>query len=176
MTLQIPKLVVLRGNSGSGKPTVARDLAKTLRTVLQAPTALLEQDHFRRIVLQEKDKLPNLCTDLLLQNARFAFDHDYHVILEGIFTKVNYERLFSELWRIHPHENYAYYFKVSFEETLRRHASKSNSHEFGEAELRKWWKDDDRLRVAGEQLIDEQLSSAAIVQRILHDMNLSASV
>ncbi|GAA3118678.1 putative ATPase [Kribbella aluminosa] len=45
------RLVVLRGNSGSGKTTTAR----TLRERLGRGTAWVEQDHLRRILLREHD-------------------------------------------------------------------------------------------------------------------------
>ena len=45
------RLVVLRGNSGSGKSTTAR----TLRERLGRGTAWVEQDHLRRILLRERD-------------------------------------------------------------------------------------------------------------------------
>jgi hypothetical protein len=43
---------------------------------------------------------------------------------------------------------------MNFEETLKRHGTKSNSHEFGETELRSWWKDDDSLGFTNEYILD----------------------
>jgi predicted kinase len=45
------RLLVLRGNSGSGKSTTAQ----TLRDRLGRGTAWIEQDQIRRILLWEKD-------------------------------------------------------------------------------------------------------------------------
>ena len=53
---------------------------------------------------------------------------------------------------------------------MRRHATKPNAHEFGESEMRQWWKDQDVLNVPGEQRIGEQLSQAEIVDLIHHDV------
>ena len=63
-----------------------------------------------------------------------------------------------------------YYFDVSFAETVRRHATKPNAHEFGESEMRQWWKDQDVLDVPGEQPIGEKLAQAEIVDMIYRDV------
>ena len=67
-------------------------------------------------------------------------------------------------------EKLIYYFDISFEETVRRHATKPNAHEFGESEMRQWWKDQDVLGVPGEQRIGEQLAQAEIVDMIHRDV------
>ena len=67
-------------------------------------------------------------------------------------------------------EKLIYYFDISFEETVRRHATKPNAHEFGESEMRQWWKDQDVLNVPGEQRIGEQLAQAKIVDMIWGDV------
>ena len=67
-------------------------------------------------------------------------------------------------------EKLIYYFDVSFEETVRRHATKPNAHEFGEAEMRQWWKDQDILGVPGEQRIGEKQVQAEIVDMIRRDV------
>ena len=67
-------------------------------------------------------------------------------------------------------EKLIYYFDISFEETVRRHATKPNAHEFGESEMRQWWKDQDVLNVPGEQRIGENLTQAEIVNLINRDV------
>ena len=67
-------------------------------------------------------------------------------------------------------EKLIYYFDVSFEETVRRHATKPNAHEFGESEMRQWWKDQDVLDVPGERRIGEKLTLAEIVDMIYRDV------
>ena len=53
---------------------------------------------------------------------------------------------------------------------MRRHATKPNAHEFGESEMRQWWKDQDVLGVPGERRIGERLAQAEIVDMIYHDI------
>ena len=67
-------------------------------------------------------------------------------------------------------EKLIYYFDISFEETVRRHAGKPNAHEFGESEMRQWWKDQDVLGVSGERRIGEQLAQAEIIDMICRDV------
>lgn len=50
---------------------------------------------------------------------------------------------------------YAYYFDLPFETTLARHATKPAAYEYGEPELRQWWRLRDLLPGRVEQLIDE---------------------
>ena len=47
----MPKLVVIRGNSGSGKSSIAKEV----RARYGRGCALVEQDYLRRIVLRERD-------------------------------------------------------------------------------------------------------------------------
>lgn len=53
---------------------------------------------------------------------------------------------------------------------MRRHATKPNAHEFGESEMRQWWKDQDVLGVSGERRIGEQLAQAEIIDMICRDV------
>ena len=80
------KLVVLRGNSASGKSTVA----KQLREISQRKIALVEQDHIRRIILKEKDVPGGDNIDLIRQIVEFALGRKYDVILEGILDTRRY--------------------------------------------------------------------------------------
>ena len=94
----------------------------------------------------------------------------YTVILEGILSNKKYGAMLRRLLNDFQGEKLIYYFDVSFEETVRRHATKPNAHEFGESEMRQWWKDQDVLNVPGEQRIGEQLSQAEIVDLIHRDV------
>jgi len=92
------------------------------------------------------------------------------VILEGILSSKKYGAMLHRLLNDFQGEKLIYYFDISFEETVRRHATKPNAHEFGEAEMRQWWKDQDVLGVSGERRIGEQLAQAEIVDTIRRDI------
>ena len=49
-------------------------------------------------------------------------------------------------------ETYVYYFNISLDETLRRHETKPNFHEFGETRMREWYIENDTLDLAHEML------------------------
>lgn len=74
------KLVVLRGNSGSGKSTVAKALREQGKTKI----AIVEQDYLRRFILKEKETEGTNNIDLIQQTVEFALSRGYNVILEGI--------------------------------------------------------------------------------------------
>ena len=77
-----PTLVVIRGNSGSGKTTIAREV----RRRYGRGCALVEQDYLRRIVLREhdSDRTDPVAPAFIAATARNALDFGYHVVLEGI--------------------------------------------------------------------------------------------
>ncbi len=145
-------LIVLRGPSGSGKSTVA----KAVRAAFGDTMALIEQDHFRRIVLKEKDIPNGLNIELIKRTVLFALEHGRHVILEGILDAGRYEAMLEEITVIHPEQNHFFYFDISLEETIRRHQTKPNKDDFGEKELRSWYKQNNLLSFVTEHLVHEQ--------------------
>ena len=69
-----------------------------------------------------------------------ALRDGYDVILEGILSVKSYDELMDEIFAEHPEESYMNYFNISFEETLKRHATRHiKSQEFGEKEMRAWY-------------------------------------
>lgn len=77
------RLVILRGNSGSGKSSTAREL----RARLGRGVAWVEQDYLRRTVLREKDAPGGANIGLIDQTVRYALDCGYDVVLEGILCR-----------------------------------------------------------------------------------------
>ncbi len=156
-----PKLIILRGNSGSGKSTVA----KRLREVSDRKIALVEQDNVRRVILKEKETDDGANISLIAQIVEFAIGRGYDVILEGILKFHRYGNMLERLRGLCP-ETHVYYFDISFEETLRRHATKPNAHEFGEKEMREWYAHRDLTGFAGEKLISEDSSLEQTIEAI----------
>jgi hypothetical protein len=72
--------------------------------------------------------------------ARYALSRGFHVIIEGVLNATVYQDSLRRLARDHRGLTRCYLFDVSFEETLRRHASKPVAGAFGEAEMRSWWR------------------------------------
>ena len=165
MTVSHP-LIILRGNSGCGKTSTAR----LLQRQLGYGTMLVSQDVVRREMLRVKDIENNPAIQLIYDLCMYGNNVGYTVILEGILSNKKYGAMLRRLLDDFQGEKLIYYFDVSFEETVRRHATKPNAHEFGELEMSQWWKDQDVLNVPGEQRIGEQLSQAEIVDLIHRDV------
>ena len=159
-------LIILRGNSGCGKTSTAR----LLQRQLGYGAMLVSQDVVRREMLRVKDIENNPAIQLIYDLCMYGNNVGYTVILEGILSNKKYGAMLCRLLDDFQGEKLIYYFDVSFEETVRRHATKPNAHEFGELEMSQWWKDQDVLNVPGEQRIGEQLSQAEIVDLIHRDV------
>ncbi len=60
-------------------------------------------------------------------------------------------------------------------ETLRRQATKPRASEFGEVEMRSWWRDTDPLVGVNEQVIGVESALPGSVDRVLRDCGWTAS-
>lgn len=89
------RLVVLRGNSGAGKSTVAR----ALREAYGRGMAWVPQDLIRRTILMESDRPGAVNIGLIDQVVRYSLDRGYHVVLDGIFRADRYEPAGTQLLR-----------------------------------------------------------------------------
>lgn len=159
-------LIILRGNSGSGKTSTAR----LLQQKLGSGAMLVSQDVVRREMLSMKDDDRNRAIQLIYDLCMYGQKIGCTVILEGILSNKRYGDMLRRLLTDFYGDRFVYYFDVSFEETLRRHRTKSNCHEFGESEMREWWKEKDYLGTPSEVLINETMSQDEIVQMIISDV------
>ena len=87
------KLIVLRGNSGSGKTTVAKELQKRFGR----NTMLISQDVIRRDMLRVKDGETTEALPLLKELLKYGSAHSGVVILEGIMNSKWYHSLFEKM-------------------------------------------------------------------------------
>ena len=160
------KLIVLRGNSGSGKTTVAKELQK----VLGSNTMLISQDVIRRDMLNVKDGKDTLAIPLLMELLRYGRNNSEVVILEGILVADWYRLLFELAVELYGTNIYAYYYDISFEETIKRHQTRSTRCEFGKKTMKSWWVDKDYSEILNEVMITESQSKEEIVQEIYNDI------
>lgn len=165
MIVKKTKLVVLRGPSGSGKSSVAKAVQAD-QMAKNKPMAYVEQDYFRRIVLKEKDILKGFNIQLIKETVVFLLRNKYDVIMEGIFDSGRYEEMFKEIISMHPSDNFFFYFDISLEETLGRHNTKHNKNDFGENELRSWYKKADFLKCIKEEIIPESNSMSESIKSV----------
>jgi len=158
-------LVVLRGNSGSGKSTVARALQPELGAVW------IEQDYFRRVVLGESGNYSPLSVELIEQSAALALGHGRTVIMEGMFNASKYSETFLRLRDGHPGPSWFYAYDLTLEETFRRHQSRPHkAADFGEKQMRDWYRGWDPLNGIPEQRILAAESLETTVRRIRADV------
>ncbi|RLP99584.1 kinase [Micromonospora sp. CV4] len=144
-------LVCVRGNSGSGKSSIAREL----RRRHGRGCALVEQDYLRRIVLRERDRPGGLAPALIEQTVRFALDHRYHVVLEGILFSRHYRSMLTSLRDGHRGRSLLCYLDVSLPETLRRHLTRPQAGEFTAEDMSGWYVPHDVLGWPDELVIPE---------------------
>jgi len=144
-------LVCIRGNSGSGKSSIAREL----RRRHGRGCALVEQDYLRRIVLRERDKPGGAAPALIEQTARFALDHGYHVVLEGILYSRHYRTMLTSLRDGHRGRSLFCYLDVSLAETLRRHLTRPQADEFTAEQMSGWYAAYDVLGWPDELVLPE---------------------
>lgn len=155
------RLVIVRGNSGSGKSTVA----SLVRQRAGRRCALIAQDHFRRIVLWEQDKAGGLICDYLEHNVRFLLGRGRDVVLEGILWGRKYGPMLRRLLESHRGSSAVFYLDVSFEETVRRHATRPQAG-FTAEQMREWYNAHDVLGVPGEHVIGESSGLEETAERI----------
>lgn len=159
------KLIILRGNSGSGKSTTAI----RLRRELGYGTMLIPQDMIRREIVRVKDEADNPSIQLMKDIALYGLKVGYDVVIEGILVQERYGEMLRELATVFE-ETYVYYFDIPLEETFRRHKTKPNAHEFGEELMQKLYIEGDLLGLPGESVFTEGQSQDEILERILRDV------
>jgi hypothetical protein len=163
------RLVVLRGNSGVGKSSVAAGIRERVGRGL----ALVGQDNLRRVVLRERDRPGAANIGLIDLTARYALDAGYHVVVEGILYADRYGEMLTRLRADHRGPTHAYYLHVPFEQTLVRHATKPIANEVGEPQLRDWYRELDLLPGGVETVIGADSTLRETVERIMLDTGLA---
>lgn len=164
-------LIVIRGNSGAGKSTVAR----AVRSRFGRGCALVEQDYLRRILLREHEQTgaAGLAPRLIASVVEMALDGGYHVVLEGILAVDRYGEMLRGLISAHPGESHVYYLDVSWAESLRRHETRPQ--DFTPAQMHDWFLARDLLDVPGELLVPESSTLDETVATIMHTSSLAAA-
>ena len=155
----MPKLIIIRGNSGSGKTTVS----KILQEKFGRNTMLISHDMVRMQILHAKDAeaLP-----LIMQMLKYGRQNSEITILEGILPAEVYMPLFELAVQEYGKDIFAFYYDLPFEETLQRHATKPNRADFGEQDMRRWWIEKDFINMIPEKIISKDFSISDTVEMI----------
>lgn len=162
------KLIILRGNSGSGKTTTAKELQNRFGH----NTMLISQDAVRREMLKVRDGENTLALPLMKELLRYGSEHSDVVILEGIMYSDWYKPLYELAVQLYGTEIYAYYFDLPFEETLKRHQTRAKCNEFGEEAMRRWWREKDFSDVLKEVRITSEKDMESVVEDIYNAVSI----
>ncbi len=166
------RLVILRGNSASGKSSVAT----ALRAAFGRGLAIVGQDNLRRVVLREHDRHGGANIGLIDTVARYALDAGYHVVVEGILSAERYGPVLQRLADDHRGTTRCYYLDVPFEETLRRHASKPDPELQAAVTadtLRGWYRERDLLPGGVESVVGADSPLPDTIELIMRDTGLA---
>lgn len=160
-------LIIIRGNSGSGKTS----LAKSLQAELSSPCLLLQQDVIRRDMLRELGHSGRRTPDLVELMATYGHKQGLTVILEGFYEADRYGSMLARLKETFAPRVLAYYYDLPFEETVKRHATRSKATEFSPADMKRWWLDKDYLAWKEEKQLTKELSLQDACRLILEDLS-----
>jgi len=155
-------LIIIRGNSGSGKSTISSRLQKTLES-----TFLIPHDLVRRKMLDVRDYAGNDSIVLIKALAQFGRNRYRHIIVEGILKNEIYKDLLSEMLNAFS-RNIVIYMDVTFDETVRRSQNKHDWGEFTIDDLRRWWCNKDYLSVQDELIFNDNDTEAYIIKCIMN--------
>lgn len=158
-------LIIIRGNSGSGKTTIA----KALQQKFGHNTMLISQDVVRRDILKVKDGFDTKAIPLMKELLIYGKNYSEVVILEGILYADWYKPLF-ELAIAQFEQVFAYYYDLSFEETIKRHQTKDNCNEFGAEAMKRWWKEKDFIGIIPETILKSNLNLEETIDLIYKDL------
>lgn len=166
------RLIVLRGNSASGKSSVAAGL----RARYGRGIALVSQDTLRRDVLRERDVPGAANIGLIDLTVRHALEHGFHTVLEGILYVSHYGDMLAGLLADYGDRAHCFYLDVPFEDTLTRHATKPIADEVTESELRSWYRPLDLLPGAVETVVPANSTLTATIDQVMRASGLDVQV
>ncbi|WP_430610247.1 AAA family ATPase [Enterococcus sp. DIV0876] len=163
-------LILLRGNSGSGKTTIA----KALHAYFGADALLISQDVFRKEIFHIKDTPNNPAIELMLRTIQYGQSCVPIVIVEGIFSSDVYHDFLKDVFRLFAHKHLVYYFDIPFEITCQRHQTRPQNKQFSETDMRRWWRPNDWLQdkmaiVIDEKVITQEQSETDTTNQIIKD-------
>lgn len=173
MVTRSATLLVIRGNSGSGKSTVAREVRRRYGRGM----AVLGQDELRREILREHGGLGDaaVAPGFIAASARYLLAAGYHVIVEGILHSGSHAAVLRQLIVEHPGPAHVFFLDVSFDKTVRRHHSRPEPIPVTTSQMRDWYAGVDVLGVDGEVVIGESSTLEETVATILDVSVLAGS-
>ena len=155
-------LITIRGNSCSGKTTLAKELQRRFGR----GTMRLSQDVIRREILHVKDEPNPKSIPLLKRMLEYGHENAEIVILEGIMKADWYRELFSYTRELYGDQILSWYYDLPFEETLSRRDTKANRDELTDAKMHLWWTEHDYAPEWNEVLLTAEDQVMDVADRI----------
>jgi thymidylate kinase len=162
------RLIVIRGNSASGKSSVAEGV----RAAYGRGVAWIEQDYVRRMIFAELDQPDGANIAAIEQLALLALDRGFHALVEGIMPSARYAGMLARLAQRHTGPSFFFYFDVSFEETVRRHGTRPKATAFDAEEMRSWYQHRDLLEQPRETVVGESSTLAQTIDLVAETAGL----
>lgn len=135
-----PILIIIRGNSGSGKTYLAKKVQNYYGT---KRSLLIQQDIIRRDILHSDDHVGNISIELMTKMIEFGKQNYEITILEGILRKDVYSKMLNETISKFEERSLVFYLDLSFEQTVKNNNKKKVS--FSTEQLKNWWREKDYL-------------------------------
>lgn len=163
-----PALIIIRGNSGSGKTSAAHEI----RRRYGRGVAIVSQDVIRRDILQQRDDPGNPAIGLIDLTARYALNHGYHVVVEGILSSQSHAEMLTSLARDHVGASACFYYDLTFEQTVERHWTKSVSGEYGPDNMRNWYRARGLIPALDETILGPEVSLEDAVSMMMNAVDM----
>lgn len=160
------RLIIIRGNSGSGKTL----LAHAIRKARPRGVAIISHDVLRREILHVRDHPESLSVGYIDLSARFALNHGLHVVVEGILHSESYGEMLTRLVEDHRGVSRCYRYDLDLAETLRRHRTKSLASEVSEEQVSSWHRSVDPAGTLPEIVVDATVSAESALDAVLSDV------
>ena len=109
--------------------------------------------------------------DLTETLASFGYEHDLLVLVEGFYETDIYGQMLERLKKLFALQVFAYYYDLSFEETVRRHQTRAKQEEFSPADMKRWWKDRDFLGWEEEAFFTDKDSLETAFDKICYALD-----
>jgi adenylate kinase family enzyme len=164
-------LIIIRGNSGSGKTTAACALReKMLELFGLGSTMMVPQDTVRRDILGIKDTSENPSIELIKTICDYGMNVGQNVILDGILDRRKYGEMLNRLISGWNGQVHVFYYDIPLEITLERHDTRPQKDQFTKAQMSEWYNGDNLLGVPGERVFTAEVSADEAVRIILEEI------
>ena len=146
-------------------------VAKALQRKFGSNTMLLSHDMVRIEILHVWGQEGIIKSEPFMINLlKYGKANSEITILEGVLPAKEYNKLFETAVEEYGQNIFAYYYDLPFEETLARHSTKPNLNDFGESDMRRWWKERDFLPMILEKVLDKDVSFEDAIEMIYNQV------